>query len=64
MFRPTSNRIPQHHHFEDNGEQVGLVFDSIMDSNDPEVVVDQVSNLPATKETVLLGFFCSSKLIL
>ena len=25
-----------------------------MDSRDPEVIVDQVSNLPATKETVLL----------
>ena len=29
-----------------------------MDSSDPEVIVDQVSNLPATKETVLLlGLF-------
>ena len=25
-----------------------------MDSSDPEVIVDQVSNLSATKETVLL----------
>ena len=34
-----------------------MVFDRIMDSSDPEVIVDQVSNLPATKETVLLlGF--------
>ena len=33
------------------------MFDRIMDSSDPEVIVDQVSNLPATKETVLLlGF--------
>ena len=41
-----------------NSEQVGVVFDRIMDSNDPEVIVDQVSNLSATKETVLLlGLF-------
>ena len=34
-----------------------------MDSNDPEVIVDQVSDLSSTKETVLfLGFFCSSRL--
>ena len=33
------------------------MLDRIMDSSDPEVFVDQVSNLPATKETVLLlGF--------
>ena len=36
-----------------------------MDPSDPEVIVDQVNNLSAAKETVLLlGLFCSSRLIL
>ena len=40
-----------------NSEQVGVVFDRIMGSSDPEVIVDQVGNLSAAKETVLfLGF--------
>ena len=37
-----------------DSEQVGIVFDRIMAPNDPEVFVDQVSNLPTAKETVLL----------
>ena len=36
-----------------NSEQVGMVFDRIVGSSDPEVIVDQVSNLPTAKETVL-----------
>ena len=36
-FRPISNRIPEYHHF---------------GSSDPEVLVDQVSDLSSTKETV------------
>ena len=32
---------------------VGVVFDRIMGSSDPEVIVDQVGNLSTTKETVL-----------
>ena len=41
-----------------NSEQVGIVLDRIVGSSDPEVFVDQVSNLPAAKETVLLlGLF-------
>ena len=36
-----------------NGEQVGIVLDRIMAPSDPEVIVDQVSNLSAAKETVL-----------
>ena len=36
-----------------------------MAPSDPEVIVDQVGNLSAAKETVLfLGLFCSSRLIL
>ena len=31
-----------------------MVFDRFMDSSDPEVIVDQVSNLSTEKETVLL----------
>ena len=36
-----------------NGEQVGVVFDRIIGSSDPELFVDQVSDLSSTKETVL-----------
>ena len=35
-----------------------------MAPSDPEVIVDQVSNLSAAKETVLFLGFCSSRLIL
>ena len=35
-------------------EQVGVVFDRIMGSNDPELIVDQVGSLSTAKETVLL----------
>ena len=31
-----------------------MVLDRIVGSSDPEVFVDQVNNLPAAKETVLL----------
>ena len=58
------NRIPSHfestflnyHHFvcSTNSEQVGVVFDRILDSSDPELIVDQVGNLSAAKETVML----------
>ena len=37
-----------------NSEQVGIVLDRIVGSCDPEAFVDQVSNLPTAKETVLL----------
>ena len=37
-----------------NSEQVGIVLERIVGSSDPEVFVDQVSNLPTAKETVLL----------
>ena len=37
-----------------NSEQVGVVFDRIMGSSDPEMIVDQVSDLPTAKEPVLL----------
>ena len=36
-----------------NSEQVGVVFDRIMGSSDPEVFVDQEGNLSTSKETVL-----------
>ena len=35
-------------------EKVGITPDRIIGSNDPEVFVNQVSNLPTAKETVLL----------
>ena len=39
------------------------MLDRTVRSSDPEVLVDQLSNLSSTKETVLfLGFFCSSRL--
>ena len=55
------NRLPSHLEStflnivisKNNSEQVGVVFDRIMGSSDPEVIVDQVSNLSAAKETVL-----------
>ena len=59
------NRIPSHFRIEflniviskNNSEQVGVVLDRIMAPSDPEVIVDQVSNLFTTKESVLLlGF--------
>ena len=37
----------------DNNEQVGVIFDRIMGSSDPEMIEDQVGNLCAAKETVL-----------
>ena len=56
-FRPTSNRIPECRHFEDKLEHVGTILDRTVSSSDPEAIVDQVSNLSSTKETVLfLGF--------
>ena len=55
------NRIPSHFRVEflniviskTNSEQVGIILDRIMAPSDPEVFVDQVSNLSAAKETVL-----------
>ena len=53
-FRPTLSRIPEYRHFEETiSEQVGVVFDRIMGSCDPELIVDQVGNLSTSKETVL-----------
>ena len=39
-----------------NSEQVGVVLHRIMAPNDLEVIVDQVGNLSAAKETVPLLF--------
>ena len=36
-----------------NGEQVGVVFDRIIGSSDPELFVDRVGNLSTSRETVL-----------
>ena len=47
-----------------NGEQVGVVFDRIIGSSDPEMFVDQLGNLSTWNETVLFLAFCSSRLIL
>ena len=41
-----------------------MILDRIMDPSDPEVLVDQVSDLSSTKETVLFLGLCSSGLIL
>ena len=41
-----------------DSEQVGIILDRILDSSDPEMIVDQVGNLSTSKETVLfLGLF-------
>ena len=64
-FRPTWNRIPEHHHIEEQFfKQVGIVLDRIMAPSDPEVLIDLRSNLSSAKETVLFRAFCSSRLIL
>ena len=47
------NKIPYIVISRNNSEQVGVVFDRIMGSSDPEVIVDQVGNLSASKETAL-----------
>ena len=36
-----------------NGDQVGIILDRNVGSSDPEILVDQVSDLSCTKETVL-----------
>ena len=36
-----------------NSEQVGVIFERIMGSNNPEMIADQVGNLSTSKETVL-----------
>ena len=38
-------------------EQVGIILDGIVGSSDPEVLVDQVSNLSSAKGTVLFLWF-------
>ena len=54
-----SNSVPLRIEFlnivisKNNSEQVGVVFDRIMGSSDPEVIGDQVGNLSPAKETVL-----------
>ena len=53
-IRPTMNRIPEYHHFEEQFFQFGIILDGIVGSSDPEVLVDQVSDLSCAKETVLL----------
>ena len=40
-----------------NSTHVGIILDGIIGSSDPEVLVDQVSNLSSAKETVLFFFF-------
>ena len=34
-------------------EKVGIILDRIVGSSDPEVIVDEVSDLSSSKETVL-----------
>ena len=44
-----------------NSEQVGVVFDRIMGSSDPELIVDQVGNLSTSKKKILfLGLLFSA----
>ena len=40
-----------------NCKQIGIILDRIVGSNDPEVLVDQVSDLSSAKETVLFSGF-------
>ena len=41
----------------DNCKQVGIILERIVGSSEREILVDQVSDLSSTKETVLfLGF--------
>ena len=59
-FRPILNRIPEYHHF---CKQVCIILDRIVGSSDPEVLVDQVSDLSSTKKPILSFWaFCSSRL--
>ena len=53
-FRPISNRIPEYRHFEDQ-QRIGR-HNSRQNhgSSDQEVIVDQVGNLSAAKEAVLI----------
>ena len=55
-FRPTLSRVPEHHHFEDQLQKVGINIDRIIGSSDREVLVDQVSDLSSSEEAV---FFLS-----
>ena len=52
-FRPISNRIPEFHHFEEQLIVNRLILDRIVGPSNPEVLVDQVSDLSSTKETVV-----------
>ena len=47
-----------------NSKQVGIILDGIIGSSDPEVLVDQASDLFSAKETVLFLDYCSSRLTL
>ena len=57
-FRHILNRIPEYHHFE---EQLLIgphhSRHRIIDSGDPEVLVDQVSDLSSSKESVFFMSF-------
>ena len=57
-FRPISHRIPEYRHFEEQFfKQIGIILDRIIGSSDPEVLVDQVSDLSSSEEAV---FFLST----
>ena len=57
-FRPISNRIPEYHHFE---EQLYIGRHNYR-QNDPEALVDQVSDLSSSEEAVFFWTVCSSRL--
>ena len=57
-FRPISNRIPEFIISKTNSEKVGIVFDRIIGSSDPEVLADQASDLFSSEKAIFfLGFF-------
>ena len=54
-FRPISNRIPEYCHFE---EQLCIILDRISGSSDPEILVDQVSDLFTSEKAIFfLSFY-------
>ena len=48
--RPILNRIPAIIISKNNCRKVGIILDGIIGSSDPDVLVDQVSDLSSTKE--------------
>ena len=56
-IRPNSERIPEYHHFKNTCKQVGKILDRIVGASDPEVLVDQVSDLSSAKGAIFFVSF-------